>query len=317
MRPTDLLAIIAAAKKETAKAVKDALPTIADMVRQEVDAKEIKTIADTAITIKGDKGDDGEQGPIGPQGPKGDKGDRGETGPAGATGPAGPKGDTGDTGPAGPAGATGATGPGVATGGTTGQVLAKTSATDFATGWVDVFRGLSLPLKPAAGVFIGPATSGVALGTVAQAANRNTVAPFCPAIDTAIDQVGISVSTAVASSLAKVVIYSSDANGRPGDLVAESGNIDCSTTGTKFVSLSVSFVAGRVYWIGVRSSSTQTLRSLPAAAFPVISYTNAATPLIQTVLLKSETYANAAASWGYSSAHHSNQTVPLVLMRVA
>ena len=60
--PIELLTIIAAAKKETAKAVKDALPTIADMVRREVDAKEIKTIADIAATIKGDKGDKGDNG---------------------------------------------------------------------------------------------------------------------------------------------------------------------------------------------------------------------------------------------------------------
>jgi hypothetical protein len=38
-------------------------------------------------------------------------------------------------GPAGPTGATGATGAGVPTGGTTGQVLTKTSATDYATAW--------------------------------------------------------------------------------------------------------------------------------------------------------------------------------------
>jgi hypothetical protein len=51
----------------------------------------------------------------------------------GATGPQGPQGAQGAT------GATGATGPGVATGGTTGQVLAKTSSTNFATTWVNPF----------------------------------------------------------------------------------------------------------------------------------------------------------------------------------
>jgi hypothetical protein len=45
---------------------------------------------------------------------------------AGAQGPAGPTGPTGATGPA---------GPGVPVGGTTGQVLAKTSGTDYATAW--------------------------------------------------------------------------------------------------------------------------------------------------------------------------------------
>lgn len=57
--------------------------------------------------------------PIGTAGPKGDAGD------------AGPKGDTGDVGPA------GADGQGVPVGGATGQVLAKVSATDFDTTWID------------------------------------------------------------------------------------------------------------------------------------------------------------------------------------
>ena len=48
--------------------------------------------------------------------------------PRGETGPAGERGPAGDTGPA---------GPGVATGGTTGQVLAKKSDTNYDTEWVD------------------------------------------------------------------------------------------------------------------------------------------------------------------------------------
>jgi hypothetical protein len=126
--------------------------------------------------IQGPKGDTGDTGPQGPKGDKGDTGDtgpqgiqgiQGETGATGATGaqgpqgiqgevgPQGPKGDTGDTGPQGPqgiqgiqgeTGATGATGPqgeqgdpgvGVPVGGTTGQVLAKASATDYDTEWTD------------------------------------------------------------------------------------------------------------------------------------------------------------------------------------
>jgi len=55
---------------------------------------------------------------------------------AGQPGPQGPQGPTGATGPQGPTGATGPTGPGVPTGGTAGQVLQKTSATDYATAWV-------------------------------------------------------------------------------------------------------------------------------------------------------------------------------------
>jgi hypothetical protein len=46
-------------------------------------------------------------------------------------------GPTGDTGPQGPPGETGPVGPGVPSGGTIGQLLAKTSPADHATGWVD------------------------------------------------------------------------------------------------------------------------------------------------------------------------------------
>ena len=48
-----------------------------------------------------------------------------------------PSGDTGPAGKQGPAGATGPAGPGVATGGTKGQVLAKKSSGNFDTEWVD------------------------------------------------------------------------------------------------------------------------------------------------------------------------------------
>ena len=55
-------------------------------------------------------------------------------GAAGEDGATGPKGDTGDTGPT---GADGSAGPGVAIGGSTGQVLSKHSGTDYDTEWID------------------------------------------------------------------------------------------------------------------------------------------------------------------------------------
>ncbi|MGE5299062.1 MAG: hypothetical protein ACM3KF_03410, partial [Acidobacteriota bacterium] len=67
----------------------------------------------------------------------------GATGPSGAastvpgpTGPQGTAGTVGATGATGPVGATGAAGVGVPTGGTTGQVLAKTSNTNYDTQWI-------------------------------------------------------------------------------------------------------------------------------------------------------------------------------------
>ena len=65
----------------------------------------------------------------------------GSQGPQGPQGPAGADGADGAQGIQGPAGADGAAGPGVATGGTTGQVLAKASNTDFDTEWIDQSAG--------------------------------------------------------------------------------------------------------------------------------------------------------------------------------
>lgn len=112
-------------------------------------------------------------GPEGPQGPQGEQGEPGPVGPEGPPGPSGtgamddltdvntsgivdgqtliyqagvyvpgamtpgPEGPQGPAGADGPPGAAGDPGPGVATGGAAGQMLAKLSATDYDTGWVD------------------------------------------------------------------------------------------------------------------------------------------------------------------------------------
>lgn len=68
----------------------------------------------------------------GPQGPAG------ADGPQGPEGPQGPQGGQGEQGPSGTAGADGQ---GVAAGGTTGQILAKQSNTDFDTHWIDAPSG--------------------------------------------------------------------------------------------------------------------------------------------------------------------------------
>ena len=100
----------------------------------------------------------GQPGPVGPQGP------------AGPTGPQGPTGATGAQGPAGATGATGPTGPGVPAGGTTGQQLQKSSATDYATAWVTP-PTLPTTLPPS-----GPA--GGDLGAVGSTYPNPTIAPL-------------------------------------------------------------------------------------------------------------------------------------------
>ena len=95
----------------------------------------------TVWSMAGTSGPAGAAGPTGATGPAGATGSTGATGPAGVTGSTGVAGAPGATGPAGSAGATGATGatgPGVPVGGATGKVLAKATAANFDTAWVDV-----------------------------------------------------------------------------------------------------------------------------------------------------------------------------------
>ena len=82
--------------------------------------------------------------PPGPQGPAGTAGAPGPQGVQGVPGPTGPQGLAGTAGAPGPqgvAGTAGTNGVGVPVGGTTGQVLAKRSSTDFDTNWVPMSSG--------------------------------------------------------------------------------------------------------------------------------------------------------------------------------
>lgn len=84
----------------------------------------------------GTVGPQGPAGPTGPQGPQGVQGDPGPEGPQGPTGATGPTGPAGPDGPTGPTGPQGPAGQGVPVGGTTNQVLAKASNTNYDTAWV-------------------------------------------------------------------------------------------------------------------------------------------------------------------------------------
>lgn len=79
----------------------------------------------------------GPQGPQGPQGEQGIQGPKGYTGDQGAEGPQGIQGIQGIQGATGPKGDNGDTGAGVAAGGSTGQILSKSSATNYDTAWVN------------------------------------------------------------------------------------------------------------------------------------------------------------------------------------
>lgn len=100
--------------------------------------------------VTGAVGPQGLQGLQGPQGIQGEKGEKGDAGtPGGPVGPQGEKGDKGDTGPQGEPGF------GIPAGGSYGEVLVKSSSTDYETMWRMSDAALSMIDSTGYGVFSG------------------------------------------------------------------------------------------------------------------------------------------------------------------
>jgi len=245
-----------------------------------------------AIGPQGPQGLPGDAGPAGPQGPQGPAGATGATGADGAIGPQGPQGLPGDAGPAGPQGPQGPAGPAAA----------------------DAFGSL-LPL---AGAIIGN-TPNNTLATVGGVANQISVSLFATQFAFTMDQIGCSVSTLIASAQLRVVIYEADANGRPTNHLFTSAVIDASTTGTKFVAASFSFVADKKYYIGLWQSSTATYRSILSYG-PPLAWSNAATPLASRTLIFTSAFSPTgnAPNWPtFANTQLSSNPPPLILFRIA
>ena len=254
------------------------------------------------VDMAGQPGIQGPTGPQGPAGPQGEPGPQGIQGPAGPQGPQGTQGLTGATGPQGiqglqgPTGATGPAGPGVAAGGTAGQVLVKASGTDYDTAWAAVTSALLTGLASGSAVAIAAADTLLQALEKLQAqatANAASISTNSELLAPVQRKIGPSwyvsgswydaeyprfvsayagattlgvvnyfprqiLENATFSSLAfycttggpLAVAYAgiySDNNGEPGTLLA-SFSADCSTTGTKSGSISLSLTAGQIVW---------------------------------------------------------------------
>ncbi len=75
----------------------------------------------------------------------------------------------------------------------------------------------------------------------------------------AIDRLGIYVTTLHAAKVARLGLYDSATDGRPGTLVVDGGEVSVATTGLKTVTVSASLVVGNVYWRVIWGNGTPTL----------------------------------------------------------
>jgi hypothetical protein len=169
-----------------------------------------------------------------------------------------------------------------------------------------------------AGTYQAAVVDGGALTTQALNANQIRLIAFVPDITFTIDQVGLSISTLAAGSNIRILVYSSHATTRrPETLLMQSTDISGGAAGTIFVNQSFTFTEGTLYWIGVHSSGTPTIRIAANTAVPMLTTTNAATPVLNRCLVATETFGSPPATWTYSTAQPANSGPPYIIFRRA
>lgn len=89
--------------------------------------------------------------------------------------------------------------------------------------------------------------------------------PTTVGIDFSVDQLAVDVATAQTGANVRIVVYDDDGTLSPNNLLHETSNIDCSSSGNKTISVTgLSLEAGVVYWfgmLGVHSGTAPTMRA--------------------------------------------------------
>jgi hypothetical protein len=140
------------------------------------------------------------------------------------------------------------------------------------------------------GEYYNQAVNGLAKTTIAGAANRMDISPFAPQVDFTVASFAIDVTTSVASSNVRIVVYASNETTKlPSDRLLQSGDLSGATTGMKTYTpgSAFTFEAGKYYWVGVHHSSTATLRGINVGALAPLGTPSAAGTTQNTILRRS------------------------------
>jgi hypothetical protein len=144
------------------------------------------------------------------------------------------------------------------------RVIADT-ATDIAA---LSFPSSGLTLMPASGRWFRATATAETLVSdqVVVTEDRLYLVPFVPSENATLTDLAFNVDTGAGSSTCRIGLYSDSGQLTPDAVLAESGDLDTSTTGAKTLSsLSVSLTGGTVYWFAVAAQAgTPTLRAAPA-----------------------------------------------------
>lgn len=185
---------------------------------------------------------------------------------------------------------------------------------------LDAIDSLNCPhLGVISGQYHDNSFHGNAPATLIGVANRIQLAPYSPPRNFSIDRIGCGVSTGVAGALFRVVVYASGADGWPSTLLYESGDLSGATATFVEATMSLAFSAGLIYWVGVRHSSTCTLRTIALASAINLGLLSNNATAYATVLQRTVAFASAAPSpWNFVNADRvAGVTPPSIRMRAA
>lgn len=156
--------------------------------------------------------------------------------------------------------------------------------------------------------------------TLAGQANRATMAPFVVARSLRVDRMGVAVSTAVAGSLLRCFIYSSGRDSWPDQLLYE-GDTDLSGAATGYPAhiLDFTFEPDRLYWVGVRHSSTATIRTISTSNCLNLGLSLSTGNSYNTVIRRTIAFATPLpTTWGFTTSDFSAaETPPSIRFRCA
>lgn len=201
----------------------------------------------------------------------------------------------------------------------TGQTY-KINNVDVVTPSLVSARLNSVPINYITGRYYDQATRSTASATVAGAAGRLELSPMMVPTNLAVDRMGVNVTTLVASALGRCVVYSSDSLGRPSTRVLYgSADLDFGSTGFKEHTVTFTFQAGVLYWVGIHHSSTATISAIPVAGLHNLGLSASNATNYQTCLRQTITYATGApASFTFAAANLSSNVIfPSIRFRAA
>jgi hypothetical protein len=148
------------------------------------------------------------------------------------------------------------------------------------------------------GYSLSAAITSVATAFLQPNANLIYLNPLIPNKSITYNTIRFNVTTLLAGVNARILIYS-DLNGLPNTKLYESADLSCATTGIKSVSVTGTFNAGTIYWIGFHTSGSPTFTSInQTACIPIAHNTMTTAPV--TAWTYTYTYGSAPATLNQS-----------------